>query len=89
MLGIAAKDGDSESCFQSPLLALSEEIGTFAAVLQVDEDYHVPNREELEGNLEFLMLGERDIRTRYNGESVEGPQNVLNKESQNLKMPEL
>jgi hypothetical protein len=58
-------------------------------VLQGAKDYHVPNREELQENFEFLMLGERDIRTIYKRESVEGPQNVLKKESPNLKMPEL
>jgi hypothetical protein len=89
MLGIAADDGYSESYFRSPLLALLEEIGTFAVVIQVDDDYHVPNREKLEGNFQFLMLGKRDIRTRYKGESVEGPQNSPKKESPNLKMLEL
>jgi hypothetical protein len=58
-------------------------------VLQGAEDYHVPNREELEGNFQFLMFGERDIGTRYKRESVEERQSVLKKESPNLKMPEL
>lgn len=80
--------GDSESCFRSPLLAPLEEIDTLAAVLQGAKDYHVPTREELQENFEFLMLGERDIKTRYKRESVEGPRNVL-KESPNLKMLEL
>jgi hypothetical protein len=66
MLGIAADDGNSEAYFRSHLLALFEETGTLAAVLQRAEDYHVPNYEELEGNFQFLMLGEMD--------SVRGPQ---------------
>jgi hypothetical protein len=89
ILWIAADDGDSESYFRSPVLALLEETGALGAVLQGAEDYHVPNCEGVEGNFEFLRPGGRGIRTRCKRESVRGPQNALKNESPNLKMSEL